>query len=205
MGTKAPRRPGNAPDGVSWPAMRTFPKLGALYKLVELATAARFVVKGESMLPNFSRDQYMLVSRMASRQVFSRGDVVVHHHPRDWRRTYIKRIVGLPGEHVRVDEGRTFVDGRFLDEPYLMPDPGLPSYPAPRGNARMGNAQALPLNGDPGLAPREWFLEDDQYFMMGDNRRNSEDSRSFGPLGKDLVVGKVWIRYWPRSAWGIIR
>ena len=166
--------------------MRSFLRVGPLYKLADLLTSARFVVEGGSMQPNLAVGQYVLVSRMAYRRRGpSRGDLVVMRQPRQPERDYIKRIVGLPGECVRVEGSGVFINGRQLEEPYLASE-----WDAGAGRGRNG------------ALSKEWAVGDDSYFVMGDNRGNSDDSRSFGPVKRDLIVGKVWIRYWPRSAWG---
>ena len=164
-------------------------KIGPAYNLVNLLTTARFVVNGDSMQPNFSPGQYILVSRLAYwLNEPSRGDVIVLRHPYQQCRTYVKRIVGLPGENVRVEGWCTFVDGQLLEEPYL-------------------DQSALALLDDkeePHNTFDECTLDDDEYFLLGDSRANSVDSRSFGPLKREFLIGKAWIRYWPRSAWGVL-
>ena len=174
---------------------------GSVHGLANLLMAARFVVKGESMLPNFAMDQYVLVSRLAYQsRAPSRGDVVVLRHPGQPRRNYIKRIVGLPGERVQAGDGRVRINGEVLVEPYL--------YRGDDGRFKGGMSHPDGPLGEQGPADggsEEWFLEEDRYFVMGDNRQYSDDSRAFGPVGRDLIVGKAWIRYWPRDAWGFIR
>ena len=157
------------------------------------------------MRPSFARDEYILVSRLAYLwQRPSRGDVVVLRHPRQRSRSYIKRVVGLPGESISVQGKRVFIEGCLLEEPYLDRD-GATSAPSssiwPHGNGCTDHES--PERWD--RRDRQWFVDDDQYFVMGDNRSNSEDSRSFGPLDKKLIVGKAWVRYWPRGAWGVVR
>ena len=176
--------------------------IGPVYKLANFLTAVRYVVHGDSMQPNFPRNEYVLVSRLAYlRGRPARGDVVVVRHPRQRHRNYIKRIVGLPGDHVRVQGGRVYIGGGLLQEPYLKLA-GLD-----RGNHNPGRRQGCdPGTGDAPDGPfGDWFPGDDQYFVMGDNREHSDDSRSFGPLDRELIVGRAWIRYWPRTAWGFIR
>ena len=168
--------------------MRSFLRAGPLYKLADLLTSARSVVDGDSMQPGLAGGQYVLVSRMAFRRCGpSRGDLVVMRQPGEPERDYIKRVVGLPGECVRVESGGVFINDCQLEEPYL----GLERD---TGAGRGGN----------GMSSKEWAVGDDSYFVMGDNRANSDDSRLFGPLKRDLIIGKVWIRYWPRSAWGTL-
>lgn len=150
-----------------------------IYSLVNLATA-RAVVEGASMQPNFYTGQLVIVNRFA--YYFSkpqRGDVIVLHDPQDPAQDFIKRVVGLPGEVVTIKEGRVYVNDSLLDEPYI-----------PR----------FCTTGCDG----QWVLDGQQYFVLGDNRPNSHDSHSFGPIDSKLIVGKAWIRYWPPSDIGVI-
>ena len=177
----------------------------AIHRLVDLVSAARYVVQGDSMHPSFAKDEYILVSRLAYLwQGPARGDVVVLHHPHQWSRNYIKRVVGLPGELVSVHGNRVFIEDCPLEEPYLNKD-----------GAALDSSTST-LTGADGTTDDEtlersdhrdghWLVDDGQYFVMGDNRPNSEDSRSFGPLDRKLIVGKAWVRYWPRNSWGVIR
>ena len=160
--------------------------------VVEVLTSVRFVVQGDSMLPNFSGDQYILVSRRAMvRDGLSRGDVVVLRHPVEPRRNYIKRVIGLSGERIRLEGACVYIDDELIHEPYLAVDNDVDGQGPP----------PTTVLGELG----EWTLGEDQLFVMGDNRASSDDSRSFGPLNRCMVVGKAWVRYWPRSAWGILR
>ncbi len=150
-----------------------------IYTLVNLATA-RAVVEGASMQPNFYTGQLVIVNRFA--YYFNspqRGDVVVLHDPEDPSQDFIKRVIGLPGELMQIKEGRVYANGTLLDEPYI-----------PR----------FCTSGCDGT----WTLDSDHYFVLGDNRPNSHDSHSFGPLDRKLIVGKAWIRYWPLQDIGII-
>lgn len=150
-----------------------------IYTLVNLATA-RAVVEGASMQPNFYTGQLVIVNRFA--YYFNnpqRGDVVVLHDPEDPSQDFIKRVVGLPGEVVQIKEGRVYINGTLIDEPYI-----------PR----------FCTSGCDGT----WTLDSEHYFVLGDNRPNSHDSHSFGPLDRKLIVGKAWIRYWPPQDIGMI-
>ncbi len=135
------------------------------------------------MLPALARNQYLMVSRLSYHTTRPlRGDVVVFRYPNQQGKEYIKRIVGLPGEHIRIEGERVFINGTLLKEPYV--------------DAKDHCDDAY---------DKEWPLDDAEYFVIGDNRSDSQDSRSFGPIDQKLIIGRVWIRYWPPSAWGIIR
>lgn len=156
-----------------------------------------FFVQGASMEPNFKDGDYLIVNEfgykitkifddlkgphlltVGSFREFERGDVVVFRYPRNPEQFFIKRIVGLPGEEVRVQDGRVTVfnkenpQGLVLDETYLA-----------RGLVTSGSVERK--------------LTKDEYFVLGDNRSASHDSRSWGALPKDDVIGKVLLRAWP--------
>lgn len=149
------------------------------YTPINLMTA-RAVVEGPSMQPNFWTGDLVIVNR--SVYFFSppsRGDVVVLHNPRiATGDDLIKRVVGLPGETVEIKEGRVYINGILIEEPYI---------------------ERFCTNCD-----GSWTLGPDQYFVLGDNRPNSYDSSRFGPISKDLIVGQAWIRYWPLSDFEIL-
>lgn len=154
----------------------------AIYTLVNLATA-RFMVEGRSMVPSFQGNEYLIVSRFDYQLGEpQRGDVVVFHYPNDPDRDFIKRVVGLPGEQVRLQQGQVLINGVPLQEPYIAA-----------------------LCSKPSCEDAVWLLEQDQYFVLGDNRNASQDSSSFGPIGREYLIGRAWIKYWPPSEWGIIR
>ncbi len=107
-----------------------------------------------------------------------RGSIVAFRHPVSPARVYLKRIVGLPREHILLEGGLVIINGSPLSEPYLLP--GTPS--------RQRGA-------------RQWFTGDDEYFLLGDNRTDSEDSRHFGPVPESLIIGGIWFSYWPIKVW----
>lgn len=154
--------------------------IAAIYAFVNLATA-RFVVDGRSMLPNFETDQFIIVSRIS--YVLGdpqRGDVVVFHNPDDPDHDFIKRVIGLPGETITIQSGRVYVNGERLEEPYIQ-------------NFCRGT-----------VCDDTWEIGPDEYFVLGDNRSSSRDSHNFGPISRDLIVGRAFLRYWPPSDWAII-
>ncbi len=147
--------------------------------LVNTATA-RFRIEGSSMEPNLHDGEYVLISK-ASYWFSSprRGDVVVFRFPHDPSRDFIKRVIGLPGETVAIRDGKVFIDGRPLEEPYIR-GPMVYTY------------------GPVTLGP-------DEYFVLGDNRNASNDSHNWGTLPRSAIIGKAWLIYWPPSRWGLIR
>ena len=150
--------------------------------LVKLATSSRYQVDGNSMSPTLVGGQYLLAEhfRLPPNRL-GRGDIVVLRHPQHTRRVYIKRIVGLPNESISINKGVTLVNDSLIEEPYLI-----------------GN-QPCRIEPD-----REWWNGPEEYFVMGDNRDDSEDSRKFGSICKELIIRRVWFRYWPPGAWGQI-
>jgi len=146
-----------------------------------------FIVSGSSMEPNFTNGQYLVIDELSYH--FSqpqRGQVIVMRYPRDEKQYFIKRIIGLPGEKVQVDNGKVTIfneqhpEGVPLNEPYL-PNQGL-SYP--HDTILIGGSKTLTLGKD-------------EYFMMGDNRLASSDSRDWGPLPRKDMIGRVLVRVLP--------
>jgi len=140
-----------------------------------------FFVKGQSMEPNFENGDYLIVDEISYRfRNPQRGEVVVFKYPNNPSQRYIKRIIGLPGETIKIADGQVIIfnnDGRkILDEgDYLNPSTFTP------GNIRI-------------------TLDDNEYFVLGDNRIASADSRRWGPLPKEDIIGRVFIRAWPFAA-----
>ncbi|NDJ52811.1 MAG: signal peptidase I [Chloroflexi bacterium] len=154
--------------------------LAAVIWLMINLTTARYIVEGRSMEPNLHPGQYLIVLRAELAYAVAppqRGDIVVFHFPNSLTDDYVKRIIGLPGELVSIEGGRVHIDGALIDEPYL------------------GN---LPRTD------QSWTVPEGHYFVMGDNRPGSHDSRSWGALAEERIVGKAWISYWPSTEWGII-
>ena len=111
-----------------------------------------------------------------------RGDVVVFHAPTRPKRDFVKRVVGLPGEKVEIRSGGIYIDGHLLDEPYL-------------DESNLANT----MDCIPKLAHANCRLQGNQYFVLGDNRGSSSDSRDWGPVTLEAIVGKVWFVYRPLS------
>ena len=134
-------------------------------------------VRGESMTPSLANGDLLVVSQR--RGPIARGALVVARDPRDANRTSIKRVIGLPGQEVRLSDGIVLIDGKELSEPYLG---GLPA--------------------SPGLLDGEWRLDGGECFLMGDNRAHSTDSRDYGPVKLSAFTGRAWLRVWPLDRWG---
>ena len=140
-----------------------------------------FYVKGASMEPNFFDHEYLIVDEITYRlSEPNRGDIVVFKYPKDPSQFFIKRIVGLPGENVSIENGHIFIIQNdiksLLAETYLAE----------------GTETELPLQGYSRVS-----LGDDEYFLLGDNRTQSLDSRVFGPVKRDFIIGRTWLRGWP--------
>ncbi len=138
-----------------------------------------FYVKGASMEPNFFDHEYLIIDEISYRfNEPERGDIVVFKYPRDQSQYFIKRVIGLPNETVEIKDGKVTIynannpEGVTLDETYLDKD--------------------VKTFGDRVVA-----LGSSQYYILGDNRLASFDSRSFGPIEKKPIVGKIWVRGWP--------
>ena len=139
--------------------------------VVHLFLAQATVVYGQSMEPNLRPHQRLIVDKLTYRfRAPGRNDIIVLDLP-GVDDMLVKRIVGLPGETIEIRDGIVLVDGRELAEP----------FPHDMGHTYMAPTTLGAL----------------EYFVMGDNRDNSNDSRSFGPVKRDAVVGRVWLRYWP--------
>ena len=145
-----------------------------------------FYVKGASMEPNFYDHEYLIIDEITYR--FSgpkRGEPVVFRYPFDRQQYFIKRIIGLPGETIKISEGKVSIinnqnpQGVTLVEDYLLP--------------------AMQTHGDHLVT-----LSDDEYFLLGDNRTSSLDSRMFGPVKKSEIVGRTLLRGWPIDRAGVL-
>ncbi|MEA3249708.1 MAG: signal peptidase I [Patescibacteria group bacterium] len=145
-----------------------------------------FYVKGASMEPNFYDHEYLIIDEISYRLGEpERGDIVVFRYPGDPRQFFIKRIIGLPGERVVVSGGQVTLYSQENPEGTLLEEGGY-----------------LNTSFTPG--DKDVELEDEQYFLMGDNRTASMDSRSFGPVPRNFIVGKVWFRGWPPEKMGFL-
>src|SRR6185503_3418991 len=131
-------------------------------------------VEGTSMLPRLEDHDRLFINKFVYHITsIERGDVVVFHYPRDPEKSYIKRVIALPGDKLHIDHGQVWVNGKALTENYV-PD----MYRDSRSYA-------------------DTVIPDDSYFVMGDHRSISSDSREFGAVERDLIYGKAVFVYWP--------
>lgn len=143
-------------------------------------------VSGSSMFPNLHHGDYLITDKLSYRfNPPQRGQIIVFKNPREESQDYIKRIIGLPGEKVKVQDGHIYVDGKTLKESYLSPE-------------IITNPGAFLQEG------QEIAVEKERYLVVGDNRPASSDSREWGFITKEEIIGKAFLRYWPINSTGII-
>ncbi len=169
-----------------------------IYLLIHNFVAQPFEVEQNSMIPTITPSEYVLIDKISPRfNDYRRGDIVVFQPPDGFGQggvPFIKRVIGLPGDTVSLQNGRVYVapaggSAVPLEEPYVAL--GVDGKPAP---TLPGDAQRTD----------SWVVPDGSYFVMGDNRRVSQDSRFFGPITRDLIIGRAWLRYFPLDRIGFL-
>jgi signal peptidase I len=139
-------------------------------------------VEGTSMMPGLDDQERIFVNKFVYRlEPIQRGDVVVFRYPRDTSKSYIKRVIGLAGDRIRINSGRVYVNGELLQEDYV------PSF--------YSDQRSYP----------EIVVPPRSYFMLGDHRSMSNDSRDFGPVNQNFIYGKAVFGYWPVDKMGRVR
>jgi signal peptidase I len=142
------------------------------------AVSARVRVDGFSMRPTLEDGEFLLVNKLS--YFFGdvkRGDIIVFHFPLNPEEELIKRVIGLPGDHIVVQNNQVFVNDQLLNEPYIAQSP---------------------------LYQGDWVVAEDHLFVLGDNRNNSNDSKDWGMLPEENVVGKAVLIYWPPPMWDVL-
>ncbi|MGB0036049.1 MAG: signal peptidase I [Candidatus Acidiferrales bacterium] len=179
--------PSNAPGNASLPQLRRELRGWTRDLTVALGLALVIIiflyqpvkVEGTSMAPLLSDQERIFINKFVYRfEPIERGDVVVFWYPIDHSKSFIKRVVGLPGEMIELRAGRVFVDGHELKEPYV------------------------PANYLDGASYPAMQIPSDNFFVMGDHRDSSNDSRVFGPVGRQYIYGKAVFAYWPVDHFG---
>lgn len=154
---------------------------GAIFVVIYAFLFRPYQVNGHSMDPSFQDGEYVLTNLIQKRfGSLKRGDVIVFNSPVDKEKDYIKRIIGLSGDRVKINDGEVFVNGEKLNQDFL------PSTVRTNPGAFLGEGQ-------------EVVVPEEHYFVMGDNRNFSSDSREWGFITKQEVIGKSFVVYWPVS------
>src|SRR5207302_3804957 len=139
-------------------------------------------VEGTSMMPSLDDQERIFVNKFVYRlEPIERGDIVVFRYPRDPSKSFIKRVVGVGGDHISIDSGQVFVNGKLLDEDYV------------------------PQNYEDQRSYPETVVPQGSYFVLGDHRSMSNDSRDFGPVSQSHIYGKAVFGYWPMEKLGRLR
>ncbi len=139
-------------------------------------------VEGTSMMPSLEDQERIFVNKFVYRlEPIERGDIVVFRYPRDPSKSYIKRVIGMAGDHIRIDGGQVYVNGKALDEPYVP--------------AEYADTRSYP----------DTIVPPDSYFVLGDHRSMSNDSRDFGSVNQSYIYGKAVFGYWPMDKLGRVR
>jgi signal peptidase I len=160
-----------------------------LYIVITFAIQPVHVI-GYSMIPSLNNNDYLLATKADLRFTTpSRGDIVILKDPFDNSQDFVKRVIALPGERLKITNGQVFINGQLLNEPYLPKnDPWISSnnWPAAEGD------------------PKGQVIPSGHYFVMGDNRNHSSDSRVFGAIPFDEIESRAWVRLLPLDHFGLI-
>lgn len=179
------------------------PQLGCLLEIIETLAltliifvviqnfiAQPYKVQQSSMERTLMQEQYVLVDKLTPRfDAYKRGDIVVFTPPEDWvgadHTPFIKRVIGVGGDTVEIHDGGVYINDERLDEPYI--------YTESDGTVQTTDA-----------SQERWVIPNDDLFLMGDHRQDSADSRAFGPVPVNQVIGRAWLRYWPFDTFGVL-
>lgn len=143
-------------------------------------------ITGDSMLPTFKDGEQIIAEKVSIKfSPLKRGDIVIFKHPQNENRLLIKRVVGLPGELIRISQGNLYINSEKLEESYIQP------------NNKTTEEKDIKENTD-------YKIPDGSYIVLGDNREFSSDSREFGPIKEGLIVGRAFAVYYPLSNFRLI-
>ena len=188
--TGAPPTQTDSPSSAAPVKIRTGFGVWARDLIISLAISAFIIiflyqpvkVEGTSMMPSLEDQERIFVNKFVYRlEPIERGDIVVFRYPRDPSKSYIKRVIGMAGDHIRIDGGQVFVNDEPLNEDYV---------PASYADMRSYPETVVPENS---------------YFVLGDHRSMSNDSRDFGPVNQSFIYGKAVFGYWPMDKLGRVR
>jgi signal peptidase I len=170
---------------LSWARDLAFSVLIAVVLIVFIYQPVK--VEGTSMTPTLTDQERIFINKFTYRfglASVARGDTVVFWYPQDQTKSYIKRVIGVPGDRVRVDGGQVFVNGQVLEEAYVPP---------------MNRDSASWKDGEEQVVPK------DKYFVLGDHRNSSSDSRTWGYVPRDNIYGRAVFVYWPLDKMGALK
>jgi signal peptidase I len=186
MGQDQDHKPAKQPSEPRWGGMHSW-----LRDVVVSVVVSAFIiiflyqpvrVEGTSMLPMLEDQDRLVINKLAYRVgEIHRGDVVVFLYPHDHEKSYIKRVIALPGDDLRIDHGQVYVNGHQVPEPYV------------------------PKQFEDDRSQPDMVIPAHEYFVMGDHRSISSDSREFGPVDRELIYGKAAFVYWPVDQAGVVR
>ena len=163
-----------------------------IFWVIQSFVAQPYRVEQQSMETTLEPDQYVLVDKLTPRwDTYKRGDIVVFTPPPDWQSgsavtPYIKRVIGIGGDNIEIHDGKVFVNDIALVEPYVFQENGKPQ------------------ETEDVLQTAHWAVPEGELFLMGDHRGSSADSREFGTVAVDKVIGRAWLRYWPLNTLEIL-
>jgi signal peptidase I len=161
---------------------------GGIFVVIYAFLFRPYQVNGESMMPNFHHKEFILTNLITLRiNDLKNGEVVVFKAPTDKDKDYIKRIIGIPGDTVMIQEGKVYVNGNVLDETEYL----VPTLLTSNGNFMKPNQTVR--------------VPDENYFVLGDNRNASSDSRDWGFVPQDDIIGKSMVVYWPPQEFKVVR
>ena len=168
--------------------LQTLLLAAAVFLVVYVFLFRPFQVNGNSMHPNFSDNEYILTNIIGLRFEDPKpGDVIVFKAPQDPDKDYIKRVIGIPGDKVLIKDGSVYLNGKMLDESSYL-DPTIKTNP---GSFLKENEEVTAAQ--------------DEYFVLGDNRSYSSDSREWGFVPKESIIGESFFVYWPLKSMGLIK
>lgn len=167
--------------------IQTLVVFGAIFALIYLFIAQPHKVSGSSMFPTFHDGDYILTDKVSYKVGEpSRGDVIVLKNPNDESQDFIKRIIGMPGDTIELKQGYIYLDGQRLTEIYL------PQETSTAGGRFLTENSLIKVGTN-------------QYFVIGDNRDHSSDSREWGTVPKEKIIGKTFFRYFPPQRFGLFK
>ena len=195
-GQPAPILPGLPTDPRRWAGevARIVVLVAVLFLVISTFVGQPFDVHQVSMEPTLAAGDHLLIDKLSPRwSPYVRGDIIVFHAPDPYGADgipYVKRIVGMPGDTVQIENGRIYVAATG-DPPTRLAEPYVADGEATLAQGAQGRIA--------------WTIPDDAYFVLGDNRSDSVDSRTFGAIPRDRIIGRAWLRYLPFDRMAILR